>query len=86
MYQQRIKLSKFRIPKHLKLIFLACNTLAWLVNLFVGVLVYQNPLKALNDSENVKYVLLFSSVLTLIVFLISRFIQLIERISISRSN
>ena len=60
--------GNIRISRSIWTLFIAMNSMALLVNLFVGLLVYQNPLLALADEQNMMYVLLFGTVVSILIY------------------
>ncbi len=72
-------LSRFKISRTFQLLLVFSNALVLFINLFVGLLVYQNPLLALMDGENLVYVLVFALSLSIVLYGIGFLVNLLEK-------
>ncbi|MGZ5286731.1 MAG: hypothetical protein ACXWV0_04705 [Flavisolibacter sp.] len=69
----------FRISRTFQLLLVFSNALVLFINLFVGLLVYQNPLLALMDGENLAYVLIFALSLSIVLYGLGLVVNLLEK-------
>jgi DMSO reductase anchor subunit len=80
-------IRKIRISRAFRLFLLLANMLVLLVNLFVGLLVYQNPVVALMDWQNLTSLFFFGTVLTggsYIIYLLACYLEQRELLTKSR--
>ena len=72
-------LTRFKISRGFQLLLVFSNALVLFINLFVGLLVYQNPFLALMDGENLAYVLVFALTLSVILYGLGYHVNLMEK-------
>ncbi len=72
-------LTRFKISRGFQLLLVFSNALVLFINLFVGLLVYQNPFLALMDGENLAYVLVFALTLSVILYGLGYLVNLMEK-------
>lgn len=77
-------IRKFRIPKSLQWLLIVCNALVLFINLFVGLLVYRDPLLAIKDGGHLFYCLAFGTILGMGLYLFRSLVFFLEKLSSNR--
>ncbi len=72
-------LTRFKISRGFQLLLVFSNALVLFINLFVGLLVYQNPFLVLMDGENLAYVLVFALTLSVVLYGLGYLVNFMDR-------